>query len=339
MGTPSEARQTDDNSGSGSILLSIEDLRVVFDTARGPLPAVDGVSLQVRAGETLGLVGESACGKSTACHAILRLTPQNGRATGRILFQGRDLTALGEANLDRVRGHDIAQIFQDPVAALNPIHSIGAQIGETLRLHRGLSGQSNRAEVLRLLDIVGIPDARQRFNEYPHQLSGGMNQRVGIAMALASNPKLLIADEPTTALDVTIQAQILDLLKSLQRELGMGLVLITHDLGVVAEMADRVAVMYAGRIVEQADVRELFARPRHPYTRGLLASIPSVEGRIERLSAIEGNVPNLEDLPAGCRFAPRCSLAIDRCRSEDPRLEQVAALHQSACIRAAELAP
>ena len=319
-------------------LLAIEDLWVEFDTARGQLPAVDGVSLAVGAGETLGLVGESACGKSTACHAVLRLTPPNGRVSGRIMFQGNDLLALDDARLDRVRGRDIAMIFQDPMAALNPVHSVGTQIGETLRLHRAMTGRAGREETLRLLDLVGIPDARRRIGEYPHQMSGGMNQRVGIAMALASQPKLLIADEPTTALDVTIQAQILDLLRRLQRETGMGLLLVTHDLGVVAEMADRVAVMYAGRIVEVAPAADLFARPQHPYTRGLIASIPRLEGAIDRLPAIEGNVPSLDDLPAGCRFAPRCGYAIERCRTGDPRLDARARGQSSACLRAGELA-
>lgn len=337
IGTTIDAPQLPPRNGPGAPLLSIEDLRVSFQTSRGVLPAVDGISLHVDSGETLGLVGESACGKSTACQAILRLTPANGHVSGRIVFQGRDLLTLDQANLDRVRGRGIAMIFQDPVAALNPIHKVGTQIGEALRLHRGLTRHSARAETLRLLDLVGIPDARRRLSEYPHQLSGGMNQRVGIAMALATQPKLLIADEPTTALDVTIQAQILDLLRKLQREMGMALIIITHDLGVVAEMADRVAVMYAGRIVEEAPAIDLFANPRHPYTRGLLASIPRTEGTIERLASIEGNVPNLEDLTPGCRFAPRCAWALDGCRATDPTLAAVSPAQRSACMRATEL--
>jgi peptide/nickel transport system ATP-binding protein len=318
-------------------LLAIDDLKIAFQTARGSLPAVDGVSLTLAPGETLGLVGESACGKSTTCHAILRLTPANGRVSGRILFEGRDLLTLPDAELDAVRGRDIAMIFQDPMASLNPVHRIGSQIGEGLRLHQGLSGASLDAEVRRLLDLVGIPDAARRLREYPHQLSGGMNQRVGIAMALASRPRLLIADEPTTALDVTIQAQILDLLRALQREFGMGLILVTHDLGVVAEMASRVAVMYAGRIVETASARDLFARPQHPYTRGLLASIPALEGHVERLRVIEGHVPGLDAMPPGCAFAPRCTHALADCRADRPQLAPVFEAHHSACLRAAEL--
>jgi oligopeptide/dipeptide ABC transporter ATP-binding protein len=328
----------DSSGGEPSPLLAIEDLRIAFRTERGDLPAVDGVSIAVHAGETLGLVGESACGKSTTCHAVLRLTPANGRISGRIMFAGVDLLALDRQALDALRGRDIAMIFQDPVASLNPVHRIGSQIGEVLKLHQGMSAASAAAETRRLLDIVGIPDPGRRMTEYPHQLSGGMNQRAGIAMALASRPKLLIADEPTTALDVTIQAQILDLLRMLQRKFGMALILVTHDLGVVAEMADRVAVMYAGRIVEQAPVAELFARPRHPYTRGLLASIPSLDGAAERLHVIDGNVPNLDALPPGCRFSPRCTHAIPTCDAGAPPMVTAGRGHDAACIRLAELA-
>jgi oligopeptide/dipeptide ABC transporter ATP-binding protein len=228
-------------------------------------------------------------------------------------------------------------IFQDPISSLNPVHRIGAQIGEVLRQHRGMSASAARAEALRLLAIVGIPDPESRIDEYPHQLSGGMNQRVGIAMAIASRPKLLIADEPTTALDVTIQAQILDLLLALQADFGMALVLVTHDLGVVAEMADRVAVMYAGRIVEEAPVRALFASPRHPYTRGLMASIPRLDGQIHRLSVIEGNVPSPDQPLPGCRFAPRCAFANEHCRSEIPQLHEISDGRKVACFRATEI--
>jgi oligopeptide/dipeptide ABC transporter ATP-binding protein len=318
-------------------LLRIENLRIAFQTGRGALPAVDGVSLAIRPGETLGLVGESACGKSTTCHAILRLTPPNGRVSGRIVYDGRDLVSLADADLDRLRGRDIAMIFQDPIASLNPVHRIGAQIAEVLTLHQGMTQAAAKAEAARLLDIVGIPDARRRMDEYPHQLSGGMNQRAGIAMALASRPKLLIADEPTTALDVTIQAQILDLLRGLQREFGMAMILVTHDLGVVAEMASRVAVMYAGRIVEDGGVVDVFSRPQHPYTRGLLASIPGLDGRVERLATIEGNVPSLDAMPQGCGFAPRCAHAIDACRGDKPELADIREGHASACLRAGEL--
>lgn len=318
-------------------LLAIDNLRISFETAHGRFAAVDGVSLSVRPGDTLCLVGESACGKSTTCHAVLRLTPANGRITGRVLLDGVDILALDSSALDEVRGRDVAMIFQDPISSLNPVHRIGAQIGEVLRQHRGMSASAARAEALRLLEIVGIPDPDKRVDEYPHQLSGGMNQRAGIAMALASRPKLLIADEPTTALDVTIQAQILDLLRALQAEYGMALVLVTHDLGVVAEMADRVAVMYAGRIVEEAPVRQLFASPQHPYTRGLMASIPRLDGPIDRLSVIEGNVPSPDQPLSGCRFAPRCAFADSLCHSEAPSLEEIAPGRKAACFRVSEI--
>jgi oligopeptide/dipeptide ABC transporter ATP-binding protein len=305
-------------------LLFIEDLTVAFATERGPVMAVRGVSLSVAAGETLCLVGESGCGKSVTCHAVLGLLPKNGRVTGgRILFEGRDITALSERELERLRGREIAMIFQDPLTALNPVHSIGKQLAEVLVLHRGLSWRAATVEAKRLLDRVRIPDAGRRLGEYPHQLSGGMNQRVAIAMAMACRPKLIIADEPTTALDVTIQAQILELLRELQAEEGLALMLVTHDLGVVAEMADRVAVMYLGRVAEDAEVGDLFAAPCHPYTRGLLRSIPRIDENVARLATIEGSVPSLHAVPAGCPFAPRCENACAACfeRLPNPHLQ------------------
>ena len=304
-------------------LLSVENLTVGFATERGPVMAVRGVSLSVAAGETLCLVGESGCGKSVTCHAVLGLLPNNGRVTGgRILFEGRDLAVLPERELERLRGREIAMIFQDPLTALNPVHSIGKQLAEVLLLHHGLSWRAAAVEAKRLLDRVRIPDAGRRLGEYPHQLSGGMNQRVAIAMAMACRPKLIIADEPTTALDVTIQAQILELLRELQAEEGLALMLVTHDLGVVAEMADRVAVMYLGRVAEDAAAGDLFAAPSHPYTRGLLRSIPRIDENVARLATIEGSVPSLHAVPDGCPFAPRCENACATCfdRLPDPQL-------------------
>jgi len=313
-------------------LLSVEELTVGFSTEAGMLRAVDRVSFSLEAGETLGLVGESGCGKSATCLAMLGLLAPNGRVLGgRVRLDGDDLMAMGEAQLDRVRGGKVAMIFQDPLTSLNPVHTLGWQIGESLLLHRGLSGAAAMAESRRLLDRVGITDAGRRLTEYPHQLSGGMNQRAMIAMALACKPKLLIADEPTTALDVIIQAQILDLLREIQREEGLGLVLVTHDLGVVAEMADRVAVMYAGRVVETAAVLDLFDARRHPYTVGLLASLPRVDRRVEHLSPIDGTVPWLGALPAGCAFNPRCDRALPLCSESVPVLMPEAAGHRAAC--------
>ena len=312
-------------------LLEIRGLDVFFDTEEGTVHAVRGVSLAVREGETLGIVGESGCGKSVTCHSVLRLLPPNGEIRGEILFAGRDLLALRASALDKVRGHDIAMIFQEPASSLNPVHTIGAQIAESLVLHRGMSRREARVEALRLLDRVGIPEARRRLGEYPHQLSGGMNQRAMIAMALACRPKLLIADEPTTALDVTIQAQILALLKELQSEFGMSVILVTHDLGVVAETSDRVVVMYAGSVVEEAAVNELFATPAHPYTLGLLESVPRVDRTVDSLSPIEGAVPSLLRMPPGCAFVPRCRFGAARCRDAAPRPEAHAPGRRVAC--------
>ena len=314
-------------------MAQIRDLAVSFDTEDGEVRAVDGVSLDIRAGESLGLVGESGCGKSVTALSLLRLVPiPPGRfVSGQIVFRGRDLLALPERDMRRVRGREIAMIFQEPMTSLNPVFSIGYQIEEAIRLHQGKRGQEARDTAIDALRMVGMSNPEQRVRDYPHLLSGGMKQRAMIAMALVCRPALLVADEPTTALDVTIQAQILDLLRSLQAELGMSILLITHDLGVVAEMARRVAVMYAGRIVELADVDELFQNPKHPYTVGLFRSLPSLERQRQRLEVIPGSVPSPLDLPEGCRFCPRCPLAIDRCAREYPTFEEKSPGHWSAC--------
>ena len=291
---------------SASGLLQVSHLSTVFDLAGGPASAIIDVCFHVGAGETLCLVGESGSGKSITALSILKLVQPPGRiAGGRVEFKGRDLLGLGEREMQKVRGAEIGLVLQEPMTALNPVFTIGSQIEETLAVHGLARGRAARARAVELLEAVSMPEPERRVHDYPHQLSGGLRQRALIAMALACNPALLIADEPTTALDVTIQAQILELLRDLQKRLGLALLLITHDLGIVAEMADRVAIMYAGRIVEEAPVRELFGDPRHPYTRGLLASIPG--GRAgERLHAIQGTVPPLGHLPPGCSFAPRC---------------------------------
>lgn len=313
-------------------LLEIRDLKIEFETEEGVITAIDGVDLRVDEGETLGLVGESGCGKSVTCHSILRLTPPNGRVvSGEILFAGVDILALDERAMGKVRGRDIAMIFQDPLTSLNPVHQIGRQLAESLKLHQGMSHNQAVRESVALLDRVGIPDSKSRFKEYPHQLSGGMNQRVMIAMALACRPKLIIADEPTTALDVTIQAQILDLLKELKEDIGMALMLVTHDLGVVAEMADSVAVMYLGRVVEEGPVVRIFESAVHPYTHGLMQSIPRVDLNVPRLTPIDGSVPPPLDLPSGCYFRPRCPNVLDRCATAPPPLEALGAGHAAAC--------
>jgi oligopeptide/dipeptide ABC transporter ATP-binding protein len=315
-------------------LLEIRDLRTVFDTAEGEAAAVDGVTLSIDEGETLGVVGESGCGKSVTALSVMRLiqTPPGRIAAGEIYFQGRNLLALREDEMRAIRGNDIAMIFQEPMTSLNPVFTIGSQIVEAVVLHRGLSKAQARAEAVRLLELVEIPEAAARADDYPHQLSGGMRQRVMIAMALSCDPRLLIADEPTTALDVTIQAQILDLLDSLQHRLGMAMMLITHDLGVVAEQAERVAVMYAGRVVEEGSAEAVLECPMHPYTRGLLASQPGLTLAGGRLATIPGVVPRLTELPRGCRFRDRCELAIGECAWVDPRLCSVGPGHTAACI-------
>ena len=312
---------------TNGILLEIRDLETHFVTDAGTVRAVDGVSLSVRKGETIGIVGESGCGKSVTALSVLRLIPNPpGKIVGgHILLEGRDLLALPEDEMRKVRGGSISMIFQEPMTSLNPVFTVGDQIAEGIRLHQKLSKRESWNKAIEMLRLVRIPDPDRRVKEYPHQMSGGMRQRVMIAMALSCNPHLLIADEPTTALDVTIQAQILELLNQLKGELGMAVMLITHDLGVVADTAARVAVMYAGRVVEQAPVLELFRNPLHPYTQGLLNSIPRIEKaeRRPRLQAIPGMVPDLLDLPRGCKFQARCTKVFDACRGEEPSLKAV----------------
>jgi oligopeptide/dipeptide ABC transporter ATP-binding protein len=315
-------------------LLRIAELTVEFKTRAGPIRANDKVSLDIRPGETLGIVGESGSGKSVLCRAILRLLPSPpARVSAEaLLFAGRDLMRLDDAAMRAVRGHDIAMIFQNPMTSLNPVWPIGDQVAEPLRLHRGMGRQQARRTAIDLLRRVGIPAPEKRIDDYPHQWSGGMMQRAVIAMALAGSPRLMLADEPTTALDVTIQDQILALLLELQRESGMALVLVSHDMGIIAETADRVAVMYAGRIVELAPTAAIFQAPAHPYTQGLLRSIPRLEGRSAALAAIPGQPPDLARLPPGCAFAERCPLATAECRRAPIVLRQVGPDHLAACL-------
>jgi oligopeptide/dipeptide ABC transporter ATP-binding protein len=331
-------------AGAAAPLLAVEGLQTWFRVEGGTAKSVDGVSFHLNPGETLAIVGESGSGKSVTSLSIMRLiaSPPGYIAGGKILFHGRDgttrdLVTLDEQAMRRVRGNEIGMIFQEPMTSLNPVYTVGEQIGETLRLHQGLGRRAAEARAIDMLAKVGIPDPARRATEYPHQMSGGMRQRVMIAIALACSPALLIADEPTTALDVTIQAQILAIMQQLQAELGMGILFITHNLGVVAEIADRVAVMYAGRVVEEGEVHALFAAPRHPYTRALLASIPRLtEGARDparRLSSIPGNVPSASALPEGCAFAPRCPLAIEPCRAAVPALEDTGSGHFARCLR------
>jgi len=319
-----------------SALLEVDGLRTSFSVEAGKFFAVDGVSFALGAGRTLGLVGESGCGKSVTALSIMGLVPSPaGRiAAGEIRFDGVDLRRLSAAQMRELRGDRISMIFQEPMTSLNPAFTIGEQIVEGIMRHRSLSREAAKARTIEMLRHVQIPSAERRFDDYPHRLSGGMRQRAMIAMALACEPKLLIADEPTTALDVTIQAQILDLMRALREETGAAIILITHDLGVVAELADEVAVMYAGRIVEHASVGALFARPQHPYTIGLLGSIPRLDLEQERLPAIEGLVPNPLEPIAGCRFHPRCPFAIEQCRREDPPALPMGEGHFAACWRA-----
>ena len=318
------------------MLLEIEQLRTVFSTGLGEIAAVDGVSLSVDRGKTLGIVGESGCGKSMLSLSLMRLVPSPGRvASGRVLFDGADLLTLAPAAMREIRGRRIAMIFQEPMTSLNPVYTVGTQIVEAMRAHdRSASTGALRARAIEALGRVCIPAPDRRFDEFPHQLSGGMRQRVMIAMALACAPDLLIADEPTTALDVTVQAQILDLLRDLQQQTGMAIILITHDLGVVAEMADEVAVMYAGRVVERAPGAAIFDDPQHPYTLGLLGSIPRLEHDRDRLLTIEGAVPPPFALPRGCRFHPRCVFAAAACEIDIPDLRMLSPDHEAACIRA-----
>src|SRR4051794_20245217 len=325
------------------VVLAVNDLQTVFFTNSGLFRAVDHLSFQVRRGETLAIVGESGCGKSVSALSIMRLVPDPpGRIVGgSMMLEGVDLLGLSEAEMRRIRGDRMSMIFQEPMTSLNPVMRIGDQIAEAVRLHRRMSRDETWKQAVEMLRLVRIPEPERRAQEYPHQLSGGMRQRAMIAMALACRPALLIADEPTTALDVTIQAQILALIVDLQKRLGTGLILITHDLGVVAQTAQRVIVMYAGKKVEEATVDALFENPKHPYTRGLMASMPAVislEAKADaRLNEIPGMVPSLTNLPPGCAFAPRCKLAIDRCRAEYPPLEDFGGDHWAACWRAAEL--
>ena len=312
-------------------LLAVDRLTTVFDLPGGPVPAVDAVSFEIRAGETLGLVGESGSGKSVTALSILRLVQPPGRISGgSIRFNGRDLLALSEREMQSVRGADIALIFQEPMTALNPVFTIGDQIAETLIVHGRATRREAAARAVELLQAVRIPDAAARVGDYPHQLSGGMRQRVLIAMAIACQPSLVIADEPTTALDVTIQAQVLDLLREMKKTFNLSLLLITHDLGIIAETADRVAVMYAGRIVESGPVRAILRNPQHPYTRGLLASIPGGAPG-QRLSAIDGSVPMLGALPTGCAFNPRCPDRFEPCTSAPPPEYSVGPEHRARC--------
>jgi len=313
-------------------LLSVSGLRINFHTDDGILGAVDGVSFDIARGETLGLVGESGCGKSVTAYSVLKLlpVPPAEYAAGSIVFGGDNLLSFDEKAMRRVRGNLISMIFQEPASALNPIMTIGSQIVEAIREHRAASAREAREIAIDMLRRVGIPSPEERFYEYPHQLSGGMKQRAMIAIALVGRPQLLIADEPTTALDVTIQAQILELLNELQRELNMSVLLITHDLGVVAETCDRVAVMYAGKIVESAPVEALFDRPKHPYTHGLFRSLPTLGERKEQLAVIPGAVPSPLDFPSGCRFRTRCWMAQEVCK-EEPLLREIEAKHLSAC--------
>ena len=322
------------------VLLDVRGLRTQFHTKAGVVRAVDGVSWSVRKGETVALVGESGCGKSVSALSVMRLVsaPAGRIVEGEILFKGRDLLALPEEEMRKVRGREIGMIFQEPMTSLNPVLTVGRQLTEPLEIHLGMTKAQAHARAIELLSLVGITDGPRRLRQFPHQFSGGMRQRIMIAMALACDPALILADEPTTALDVTIQAQILELMKSLSRRLDVAILMITHNLGVVARYADRVNVMYAGKIVERASARELYANPRHPYTLGLLRSVPRLdEPRRAKLRPIPGQPPDLSRLPAGCSFAPRCAYVVDRCRAEVPPLAELSADHLSACFLARDL--
>jgi len=319
-----------------SKVLEVRGLKTYFYTEDGVVKAVDGVDFYVRAGEVLGLVGESGCGKSVTSFSIMRLVGPPGKIIeGEILFEGRDLLKLSEADMTRMRGDRISMIFQQPQSSLNPVFMVGDQVGEVLQIHKNMSREASWDKAVELLKLVGIPDTAKKAKAYPHEMSGGQAQRVMIAMGLALNPTLLIADEPTTALDVTIQAQILDLIRDMRTRMNTSVILITHDLGVIAEMADRVAVMYAGRIVEETDVLQLFERPLHPYTQGLIGSIPVLGRMSERLDVIPGSVPNLVNLPPGCRFAPRCRAReeynLEICTRIEPSLDEIETGHDARC--------
>lgn len=313
-------------------LLDIKDLRTYFYTENGVVPSVDGVSLQLKKGETVGIVGESGCGKSVTSLSIMGLVGAPGKvAGGEINFDGKDLVKASKKEMRKIRGNEIAMIFQEPLSSLNPVFTVGSQVAEAIRLHQKASKAEAKEKTIELLKVVGIPIPEKVYSSYPHSLSGGMRQRIMIAMALSCSPKLLIADEPTTALDVTIQAQILHLMRELSRKNDTAIMLITHDLGVVAEMVDRVIVMYAGQVVEQTDVYSLFKEPKHPYTKGLLNSTPRIHELNEELASIEGTVPTPAEMPKGCRFHPRCPFAMEKCVTDEPQLEELREGHQVRC--------
>jgi peptide/nickel transport system ATP-binding protein len=319
-------------------ILKIENLKTYFDTWAGIVKAVDGVSLEVREGETLGLVGESGSGKSVTALSILRIVPRPGKIIdGRIVYKGENLLEKTESDLQKIRGKEVGYIFQDPATSLNPVFSIADQLIEVIRRHQDVNKKEALEKAIELLRLVEIPDPEIKIWNFPHQLSGGMKQRIAVARALSCQPSLLLADEPTTNLDVTIQAQILQLMKSLKEKLGMSMILITHDMGVVAGVADRITVLYAGRVCETADTRTIFYKPRHPYTVALLTAVPSLALRKDKLAVIPGTIPNLIEPPSGCRFHPRCKYAKDRCAKEIPALEEIEPGHYVACIRALEI--
>jgi len=321
-------------------VLEVKDLRTYFYTEDGEVRAVDGLRYNVKKGESVGLVGESACGKSVSALSIMRLIPYPPGVIvgGEIIFKGQDLLQVSESEMRHIRGNRIAMIFQEPMTSLNPVLTISRQLSEALELHRGMDKKTAAGEALKLLQLVGLPDAKQRLSDYPHQFSGGMQQRIMIAMALSCNPELLIADEPTTSVDVTVQAQLLELLDNLRGQFGTSIIMITHNLGIVARYADRVNVMYAGRLVETAPTDVLYGEPKHPYTVGLLASVPRLDlARKRKLSVIDGLPPHLARLPKGCAFYDRCYLATDRCREEKPELEEIGEDHYSACFRSGEV--
>ena len=323
-------------------LLEVKDLKTSFYTFEGVVKAVDGITYELDEGETLGLVGESGCGKSVSALSLMRLIPDPpGKITdGEVLFEGEDILKIDMDDMRRIRGAKMSMVFQEPMTSLNPVLTVEKQLGETLQLHKGMNKNEAKRESANLLDRVGIPDPERRVRQYPHQFSGGMRQRAMIAMALSCNPKLIIADEPTTALDVTIQAQILELMKGLTREFGVALIIITHNLGVVARYADRMNIMYAGKIIERGDAKEIYRNPRHPYTVGLLKSVPRLDlPRRAKLDPIEGQPPDLVNLPPGCSFRSRCRWAVDKCATETPPLMQVGEGHLTACWQADQLGP